>query len=294
MTSLALAVLLAAFQVPAQESEVDRLKKDMVRLKADYEARIAELNDRLLKADVQRKYGLATVAVAKDLAEVEKKRAEMARDQADLAEKLLRGGGFKVVAGKVTAVADQIGLVVLSVGSEVGVAEGDEFTITREGALVAKTRIDRVDGKWAVGKVSEQTGPPRVGDDAIRKDPRNAVPAPALKRSTADEVQSLRKELDDVRNQVRQLTDRLVPSYQGAGFSVEEAPEALRDHLGIPRGLVVRQVRAGSEAAKSGLKPNDVIPDLQEAQLVETLESGRSLPIIRQGLRMTLSARRVR
>jgi S1-C subfamily serine protease len=116
-------------------------------------------------------------------------------------------------------------------------------------------------------------------------------PSTVMTRPASDEVQALRKELDDVRSQVRQLTDKLLPAYQGAGVSVEDAAEPLREHLGISRGLVVRRVREGSPAEKAGLKPNDVIPDVLEPQLVEAIESGKPIDLIRQGAKQRLKGR---
>jgi len=54
----------------------------------------------------------------------------------------------------VTAIAKEIGLVVLSVGTDDGVREGDEFTIIREGTFIATIRIDRSDASGAPGKWS--------------------------------------------------------------------------------------------------------------------------------------------
>src|SRR5262245_3621221 len=89
MNTFVLAVLLSAFPAMAQDSEVDRLKRDMAKLKADYEAKINELNERLLKAEsVQKKVVTVPQAYAQQLAEAEKKQVEMARDKALLAQKL--------------------------------------------------------------------------------------------------------------------------------------------------------------------------------------------------------------
>jgi hypothetical protein len=254
MTILALALIaLLSPQAAPEKSEVERLKADLDRK----EKRILDLQ-RQLDSSNQRLYDLEQARtplqppaekLAKDLAELEKKHLELAREKAFFADHPRAGGeswtglrylSFPVLTGKVTAVANEIGLVVVSVGADDGVLPGDEFTVTREKIVIAKIRIDRVDRKWAAGKVVEQRGPPLVADDVARTTSKT-VPAPGtpMNRAAADEVQSLRKELDDVRNQVRQLTDRLVPSFQGPGVSVEESPAALSDHLGIQRGLLV-------------------------------------------------------
>jgi hypothetical protein len=62
-------------------------------------------------------------------------------------------------------VANEIGLVVISIGKDDGVLEGDEFTVYRGGDFVAKIQIDRSDRKWSAGKVVLKKSDPRVADD---------------------------------------------------------------------------------------------------------------------------------
>ncbi len=109
-----------------------------------------------------------------DLAELENKHVEIARDKKLLEERInhLNQMGIRTevapkraLEGKVTAVANEIGLVVISIGREAGVNEGDEFTIYRGGDFVAKIVIDRTDRKWAAGKVVLKKVDPRVADD---------------------------------------------------------------------------------------------------------------------------------
>jgi hypothetical protein len=181
-------------------------------------------------------------------------------------------------------VANEIGLVVITLGTDHGVKQGDEYEIFREGTIVGKLRIDRTDAKWSAGKVLDKQADPRVGDGVFARKvvTVEAVPATALvtgvSRSSADELRSLRKELDDVRSQVQSLTDRVLPSWKDAGVTVEEASEALCSQLQISRGLLVRRVKEGSPAARI-LKANDVIPDRTEAQLVDLLRTGGVLPV---------------
>jgi hypothetical protein len=215
-------------------------------------------------------------------AELEKKDIEMAR------KNKIWGATFTELEAKVTATANEIGLVVLSIGSRLGIAEGDEFTITRKGEFVAKVRVDRVDAQWCAGKVVQKTGDPAVGDDAIRKDPRNAQAPPSLKRPAADEVQSIRKELDEIRNQVRQLSDRLLPAWQDHGVSTAGLTEELLFHLKIRQGVLIREVREGSPAAKLGLKSLDIVPDLGEAEVLRILKEGGALTVYRQGTLVTI------
>lgn len=109
-----------------------------------------------------------------DLAELENKHVEIAREKKLLEERInhLNQMGIKTevapkraLEGKVTAVANEIGLVVISVGKDAGVGEGDEFTVYRGGDFVAKIVIDRADRKWAAGKVVLKKVDPRVADD---------------------------------------------------------------------------------------------------------------------------------
>ncbi|HEX7896186.1 MAG TPA: hypothetical protein VF950_00295 [Planctomycetota bacterium] len=114
--------------------------------------------------------------LSQDLASLEEKHVDMAKEKKLLEEKInainLSGGGNVNVAprkpleGKVTAVANEIGLVVISIGKDAGVLEGDEFTIFRGGDFVAKIVIDRADRSWAAGKVVLKKTDPRVADDA--------------------------------------------------------------------------------------------------------------------------------
>jgi hypothetical protein len=110
----------------------------------------------------------------RELGELEEKHIEMARDKKHLEEKinaLAQNGGNvnvapkKALEGRVTAVAPEFGMVVLSLGKDDGVLVGDEFTVYRGGDFVAKIVIDRADRKWAAGKIVLKKGDPQVGDD---------------------------------------------------------------------------------------------------------------------------------
>jgi len=205
-------------------------------------------------------------------------------------------GVLSVPEGKITAVAHEIDLVVISMGADDGVVEGQIYSIVRGGQTIASLKIDRVDRKWAAGKVSKKITEPRVADSIAPEKPAmitkgvTYVTPKVTVLASADELRAIRKELDEVRSQVRQLSDRIVPSWQGAGVSVEEAPEELKAHLGFLRGLIVRRVREGSPAEKAGLKANDVVPDLLEAQLLQAIEAGSPLQVIRQGQKVRLAA----
>lgn len=187
---------------------------------------------------------------------------------------------------KITAVAPEIGLVVISMGADDGVVEGKTYAITRGGESVGTMTIDRVDRKWAAGKVIRKTLEPRVGDTVgAEKAPARVVTTlhgVQLYRTSSDELKAIRKELDDVRGQVQSLTDRILPSWKDVGVTVEEASETLCAQFQLTRGLVVRRVREGSPAARI-LKANDVITDRTEAQMMEVFRSGGTLPLRRQG-----------
>jgi hypothetical protein len=308
--SLALiAVLVSSLPVLAQ-TEPGPSKAEFEKLKAESAANAARIRE--LQAQLDQARSLA--AKMEDELLTELRKAETAAKAkaflgplvppapSAVAPGALHYEGVKIskgkLLGKLTAIADEIGLVVLSIGSVDGVALGDEFSVTRNGQFVAKIAIDRVDRKWSAGKVVEKRESPRVADDVILTtskvlDPLTVpLPAPApipLSRTAAGELQSLRKELDEVRAQVRQLSDRLVPSWQGAGVSVEETPEELRAHLGILHGLLVRRVREGSSAERAGLMANDVVPDLLEAQLLDAIDRGLPVVIVRQGQRLRLA-----
>ena len=73
---------------------------------------------------------------------------------------------LKSLEGRVTACDDSIGMVVISIGRDDGVLEGNEFTLYRAGLFVAKITINKVDRKWAAGRVTLKKDAPRVNDEA--------------------------------------------------------------------------------------------------------------------------------
>ncbi|HLF92618.1 MAG TPA: hypothetical protein VJB14_04100 [Planctomycetota bacterium] len=144
--------------------------------------KIEEHRGKLAKALNEKSLAVAEVQYARqmseklsqDLAELEGKHVDMARDKKHLEEKInhLNQLGVKTdvapkkpLEGKVTAVANEIGLVVISIGKDDGVGEGDEFTVYRGGDFVAKIQIDRADRRWSAGKVVLKKTDPRVADD---------------------------------------------------------------------------------------------------------------------------------
>jgi hypothetical protein len=71
----------------------------------------------------------------------------------------------------VTALANEIGLVVISIGKDHGVVEADEFVLYRGGDFVAKIQINRADRKWSAGKITSKKTDPRVTDDVCSGSP---------------------------------------------------------------------------------------------------------------------------
>jgi hypothetical protein len=300
LLALTFAALLAAQTPPSPNSELEKLKAELEKQRShnqDLQRQLDSANTMLNKLEQTKAYDLL--------------RAETEKLQADLAAKAAAATGlprlaapppvapappvyyqFAMPESKITAVANEIDLVVVSIGSDDGVVEGQIYSITRGGESVGSLKIDRVDRKWAAGRVTRKKSEPRVGDavgpEKVGSKTLQYVAPAARVLSSADELKIIRKELDDVRLEVRKLSDRIVPAWQGQGVSVEEVPEELRAHLSILRGLLVRRVREGSPAEKAGLKANDVVPDLLEAQLVQAIESGMPIHVIRQGQRVRL------
>ena len=166
----------ADMQVFVRQLEVQLAQIQELTTKVDeHRAKLAKsLNEKSLAvAELQYARQLAE-RLQQDLGQLEEKHVEMARDKKHLEEKInaiAQAGGNvnvapkKALEGKVTAVANEIGLVVISIGKDDGVIEGDEFTIYRGGDFVAKIVVDRSDRKWSAGKVVLKKTDPRVADD---------------------------------------------------------------------------------------------------------------------------------
>lgn len=169
-----------------------RYEADQQVLVRQLEVQLAEIQSLTMKTDEHRSklaksYSEKSLAVQdleqarqvaerlqQDLGELESRQVELARNRKFLEEKMngitQTGGNVnvapkKALEGKVTAVANDIGLLVISIGKDDGVLEGDDFTVYRGGDFVAKVSIDRSDRKWAAGKVVLKKADPRVADD---------------------------------------------------------------------------------------------------------------------------------
>ncbi len=172
--------------------QMTKLAADMDVLVRQLEVQLAQIQEMTLKVEESRaKLGKAlaekSTAVSQlqyerqlaerlqqDLAELENKHVEVAREKKLLEERIshLNQMGVKTevapkraLEGKVTAVAPEIGLVVISIGRDAGVGDGDEFAIYRGGDFVAKIVVDRTDKRWAAGKIVLKKVDPRVADD---------------------------------------------------------------------------------------------------------------------------------
>jgi len=82
--------------------------------------------------------------------------------------------------GKVTATADEAGLVLISLGMDDGARPGDEFEVLRSGETMARIVIERADRQWAAGKIVEKKRDPKVTDDVVLR-------KAAVKKTTSDE-----------------------------------------------------------------------------------------------------------
>ncbi len=165
-----------------QEVLVRQLEVQLAQVQ-EMNLKVEEFRGKLGAALAQRSTAVAELQYARqlaerlsqDLGELEVKHVDVARTKRHLEEQIaaIKDMGVRVdnvapkkaLEGKVTAVANEIGLVLISVGKEDGVLEGDEFTIYRAGEFVAKITIDRADRKWAAGRVSLKKVDPRVADD---------------------------------------------------------------------------------------------------------------------------------
>ncbi len=164
-------------QVFVRQLEVQLAQLQELTTKVEeHRAKLAKsLNEKALAVSEVQYARQEAEKMRQDLAELEGKHVEMSREKRLLEEKInavnLAGGNTNVaprkpLEGKVTAVANEIGLVVISIGKDDGVLEGDEFTIYRGGDFVAKVIVDRADRKWAAGKVVLKKTDPKVADDA--------------------------------------------------------------------------------------------------------------------------------
>ncbi len=82
-------------------------------------------------------------------------------------------------------------MVVISIGKDDGVLEGNEFTIYRGGSFIAKITINKVDRKWAAGRVTLKKEAPRVGDDASNHIFQSAPAGERIQEPTKADVERI-------------------------------------------------------------------------------------------------------
>jgi myosin heavy subunit len=135
------------------------------------------LNDRLTAVQDLQYQRQESERLSKDLGSLENNYQDLARERQRLQETIAHlnslgiktdvVGPRKALSGQVTAVATELDLVVVSIGRDAGVNEGDEFTIYRGNTFVGKITVDRVDRAWASGRVTlKGKEEPRIGDQA--------------------------------------------------------------------------------------------------------------------------------
>lgn len=152
-------------QFADMSERVEGYRKKVLQLNGEYSGVLQELQ--YARQESER--------LQRDQAEIEAKVVELARENKSYEERLaalaIRGiqtdsvGARKKLEGKVTAVSDQFKLVIINIGKDQGVLEGDEFTVYRGAQFIAKIQIERVDRAWAAGRVVVQKGDtPKVAD----------------------------------------------------------------------------------------------------------------------------------
>lgn len=182
-------------EIAVKQTEIDKQVASLATLARQLEVQLASIDETMKKLDEQRTRANAAHAKAmtatqdlqyqrqeaerlsKDLGQLESTYQELARDRQRLQETIanLNAAGIrtdqiaprKPLSGKVTAVASELDLVVISIGRDAGVNEGDEFSLSRGSSFTGKIVIDRVDRAWASGRVMlKGKEAPAVGDDA--------------------------------------------------------------------------------------------------------------------------------
>jgi tetratricopeptide (TPR) repeat protein len=135
---------------------------------------------------------------------------------------------LKNLEGRVAAVSEEIGLVILSLGKDDGVLEGNEFTVTRGGEFITKIVITRVDRKWSAGwmVVPPRGGGMRVGDDISNSIFVSASPTPKPDQKAADATEGQKRALVEA---AERLEDGLLESIQRAWRARGAKPEAPAD-----------------------------------------------------------------
>jgi tetratricopeptide (TPR) repeat protein len=159
------------------DDSLQRMKVLEARIQEERKSPLAAIREQLSATQDLQYQRQETERLSNQLASLEENYQQLARDRQRIQETIanLNAAGIqcdvvaprKALSGKVTAVAKELDLVVLSIGRDAGVNEGDEFTITRANAFICKIVVDRVDRPWAAGRVAlKGKAEPVIGDDA--------------------------------------------------------------------------------------------------------------------------------
>ena len=151
--------------------------------------------------------------------------------------------------GRVTAIAPEIRLVVLSLGGAHGVRVGDTFAVKRDGKDVSEVVVDKVAEKWSAGKVAAKRDSPRVGDQVKNHSPSG---------------------------------------YNEEGIQASWISRDFRTFLGVDNGLFITDVRAESKSSAFGLEPQDVATSVDPDDLLESIRMGKSITVHRKGVILVL------
>ena len=157
---------------------------------------------------------------------------------------------WQLAEGKVTAVAPEIRMAVLSLGGADGVRVGDTVTVLRGDQETSNVVINKVAAKWSAGKVAEKHESPKVGD---------------------------------------QVRNHSSSGYNKEGIEASWISRDLGTFLGVDKGLFITDVRAGSKSSAFGLEPQDVVASVDPDDLLESIRMGKSITVHRNGEILVLS-----
>lgn len=113
---------------------------------------------------------------SKNLAELEKKHGELAREAHKMKETLAYAvtRGFKIplpgelsppLEGKVLSVSPDLGLIVISLGVKDGIKIGEKFTVYRGSKFIATAIVDKVDNNMSVLRIENKQEDPKENDN---------------------------------------------------------------------------------------------------------------------------------
>lgn len=262
MKRLAIAALLLSSAGPAwaQEPAPDKVRRELERLSAESAAKDARL------AELQRQLSDARDQNRKQKSDIDVYVRQLEVQLGQIQELTLQAEHERARAAQLAAALD----------------------VTRRKAEPFQRELP---APKAYATPPDPSPPPVAVAPAVT--PSAPAPAP-LPKASADELHALRSELDEVRRAVRTLSDRLMPSFQDPGATFEPLSEEFRAYLGLEGGVLVRQVREGSPAARAGLQPGDLVPSRTEDNVLDALRQGHPFEVIRRGRTILIPAVRSR